>query len=127
MRKIVTVGVALAVLAVGFPTAAVAQSRPPEWDEIDKMRNRRDELEFGLFAGGVLVFGTTPGLPAKLFHFDKSDVGKLPAGWQTAHTGAGEGSVWKVVADKTTPSKSGYALAQTAESPGAYRCRSRTS
>ena len=30
----------------------------------------------------------------------------------------GEGSVWKVVADETAPSKSGFALAQTAASPG---------
>src|SRR5205823_5700455 len=31
----------------------------------------------------------------------------------------GEGSVWKVVGDTTAPSKIGFALAQTAESPGA--------
>ncbi len=48
----------------------------------------------------------------------KDDVGKVPAGWTAAKTGKGEGSVWKVVADETTPSKSGYALAQTAEGPG---------
>ncbi|HZT80400.1 MAG TPA: family 16 glycoside hydrolase, partial [Gemmataceae bacterium] len=41
------------------------------------------------------------------------------AGWKAAQTGKGEGSVWKVVADTTAPSKSGYALAQTAESPNA--------
>src|SRR4029077_8517793 len=34
-------------------------------------------------------------------------------------TGEGEGSVWKVVEDDTAPSKSGYVLAQTAESPNA--------
>lgn len=49
--------------------------------------------------------------------FDKGDVGKLPAGWAAAKTGKGEGSVWKVAADATAPSKSGHALAQTAEGP----------
>jgi hypothetical protein len=48
----------------------------------------------------------------------KDDAGKLPAGWKAEKTGKGEGSVWKVVADDTAPSKSGYALAQTAEGPG---------
>ncbi len=47
----------------------------------------------------------------------KDDAGQLPAGWKAEKTGAGEGSVWKVVADDTAPSKSGYALAQTAEGP----------
>jgi hypothetical protein len=49
--------------------------------------------------------------------FGKNDVGKVPAGWSAAKTGKGEGSVWKVVADDTAPSKSGFVLAQTAESP----------
>lgn len=47
----------------------------------------------------------------------RDEVGKVPAGWKAEKTGKGEGSVWKVVADKTAPSKSGYVLAQTAESP----------
>jgi hypothetical protein len=51
--------------------------------------------------------------------FTREDVGKLPAGWTAAQTGKGEASVWKVVADDTAPSKSGYALAQTAASPRA--------
>jgi hypothetical protein len=55
-----------------------------------------------------------------LFQFEQADLGHLPAHWEAAHTGKGEGSVWKVVADKTTPSKSGYAIAQTAESPKAF-------
>jgi hypothetical protein len=42
---------------------------------------------------------------------------KLPRGWSTAKTGQGEGSVWKVVADDTAPSKSGFVLAQAAKSP----------
>jgi hypothetical protein len=53
------------------------------------------------------------------FRFGKGDLGKVPAGWKADKTGKGEGSVWVVVADDTAPSKSGYALAQTAESPSA--------
>jgi hypothetical protein len=49
----------------------------------------------------------------------KADLGKLPAGWEAAQTGEGKGSVWKVVADDTAPSKSGLALAQTAAGPNA--------
>jgi hypothetical protein len=53
------------------------------------------------------------------FHFTKDEVGKLPRGWKADHTGKGEGSVWKVVADDTAPSKTGLVLAQTAEGPDA--------
>jgi hypothetical protein len=49
--------------------------------------------------------------------FSKDDVGKVPTGWKAEKTGKGEGSIWKVVVDDTAPSKSGLALAQTAESP----------
>jgi hypothetical protein len=52
-----------------------------------------------------------------VFKFSKDDAGKVPSGWKVAKTGKGEGSVWKVVADETAPSGSGYVLAQTAESP----------
>src|SRR5499427_1852554 len=55
----------------------------------------------------------------RAFKFSKDDVGKVPAGWKAEKTGKGEGSVWKVVADETAPSKSGHVLAQTAESPNA--------
>jgi hypothetical protein len=48
--------------------------------------------------------------------FRKSDLGKVPTGWKSDKTGTGEGSVWKVVADETGPHKTGYVLAQTAES-----------
>jgi hypothetical protein len=51
--------------------------------------------------------------------FDKASLGKLPPGWKAAQTGAGKGSVWEVVADKTAPSGSGYVLAQTATGPSA--------
>jgi hypothetical protein len=50
----------------------------------------------------------------------RDEVGKVPAGWKADKTGKGEGSVWKVVDDNTAPSKSGLALAQTAEGPGAF-------
>jgi hypothetical protein len=51
--------------------------------------------------------------------FSKDDAGKLPTGWRAEKTGTGEGSVWKVVADRTAPSKKGYVLAQTAAGPSA--------
>jgi hypothetical protein len=54
----------------------------------------------------------------RTMRFSKDDLGKVPAGWQAAKTGKGEGSVWMVVEDDTAPSKTGFALAQTAESPG---------
>src|SRR5262245_66007674 len=44
----------------------------------------------------------------------KDDVGKLPAGWKAAQTGKGK-SVWKVVADDTAPSRTGFVLAQTTD------------
>jgi hypothetical protein len=49
--------------------------------------------------------------------FSVEDAGKLPSTWERGQTGEGEGSVWKVVADKTTPSGSGAALVQTAAGP----------
>ena len=54
---------------------------------------------------------------ARDFRFTKDDVGKVPAGWKAERTGKGEGSIWKVMADATSPSKTGYVLTQTAESP----------
>jgi hypothetical protein len=51
--------------------------------------------------------------------FKKDDMGKVPAGWEATQTNKGDNSsIWKVVADDTAPSGSGYVLAQTAESPG---------
>jgi hypothetical protein len=55
----------------------------------------------------------------RAFKFGKGDTGKVPAGWKSEQTGKGEGSVWKVTADDTAPSKTGFVLAQTAESPEA--------
>lgn len=51
--------------------------------------------------------------------FAKADAGKLPKGWMAAKTGQGEGSRWKVAADPTAPSGSGFALAQLAAGPNA--------
>jgi len=51
--------------------------------------------------------------------FSKDDTGRVPAGWKAEKTGKGEGSVWKVVADDTAPSKSGFVLAQTSDDPDA--------
>jgi hypothetical protein len=67
-----------------------------------------------LFATSLLVAAQEK---VRSFQFAKGDVGKVPTGWKVDKTGTGEGSVWKVVADDTAPSKSGYVLAQTAESP----------
>src|SRR5262245_32029088 len=55
----------------------------------------------------------------RVFPFRRDDLGKVPMGWKAEKTGKGEGSVWKIAADETAPSKSGYALAQTAKSPNA--------
>ncbi len=49
--------------------------------------------------------------------FSKKDVGKLPKDWKADKTGKGEGSVWRVIAYDTSPSKTGCALAQTADGP----------
>jgi hypothetical protein len=54
---------------------------------------------------------------ARTLPFTEADVGKVPAGWKAERTGNGAGSVWKVVADNTGPSRQGYVLAQTAEGP----------
>ena len=49
--------------------------------------------------------------------FETATVGSVPKGWTATKTGEGDGSVWKVVEDKTAP-KGPKVLAQTAESPG---------
>jgi hypothetical protein len=89
--------------------------------EIQEALRRREEIPRARpGVGGALVFGGLPSAQTTNFEPTQSDVGKLPAGWNVAHTGTGEGSVWKVVADDTAPSKSGYVLAQTAESPSKF-------
>jgi len=68
----------------------------------------------------LTVFAVAADEKPRTFTFSKDDVGKLPKGWKAAQTGKGDGSVWKVAADDTAPSKKGYVLAQTAESPNAF-------
>jgi len=65
---------------------------------------------------GIAVAGSDK---VREFRFTRSDLDKVPAGWKAERTGKGDGSIWKVVADTTSPSKSGYVLAQTASSPKA--------
>src|SRR5438552_17068562 len=65
---------------------------------------------------GAVIMGADD--KARTITFTKGDAGKLPSGWKAAQTGKGE-SVWKVVADDTAPSKTGYALAQTTDDPEA--------
>jgi len=70
--------------------------------------------------GLVAVVGTVlVAADEKTFTFAKADLGKVAVGWKADQTGTGEGSVWKVVEDKTAPSKSGFALTQMAGSPSA--------
>lgn len=63
--------------------------------------------------------GDPPEVQGELYRvrFTAADLDKLPQGWEIARTGDGEGSRWMVVADDTSPSSSGYVIAQTAESP----------
>ncbi|MEI7687138.1 MAG: hypothetical protein WCL32_19135 [Planctomycetota bacterium] len=66
-------------------------------------------------AFGMACCGIGVAQEIKSFSFKGTDQGKVPGGWKAGQTGMGTGSVWKVVADSTVPSKSGFALAQTAE------------
>jgi Domain of Unknown Function (DUF1080) len=80
----------------------------------------RNLLASVVFLGLVAGFGLAADEKARTFTFTKDEVGKLPKGWKADHTGKGEGSIWKVVADDTAPSKKGYVLAQTAEGPNPF-------
>src|SRR5262245_6603668 len=79
----------------------------------------RRVTRFSAVALVLLIAGRLNADEPKAFKFSKADVGKAPAGWTVTQTGKGDGSVWKVVEDKTAPSKTGLVLAQTAESPSA--------
>ncbi len=73
-----------------------------------------------LILGGVLQAGQPAlGQEKKQFQFSKEAAGKVPDGWKVTQTNKGKGSEWKVVADPTAPSKTGFVLAQIAESPTA--------
>ena len=69
----------------------------------------------------VLALGASAlwGAEAKpqAWDFEDADVGKLPPGWTAAKTGKGDGSVWKIVDDKTAPGGA-HVLAQVAKGPG---------
>ena len=70
-----------------------------------------------VFLLGAVVLGADDKM--RTFKFSKDDAGKVPSGWKADQTGKGDNSsIWKVVPDDTAPSKSGFVLAQTAESPG---------
>jgi hypothetical protein len=75
----------------------------------------------GVVLAGVLAAPLQAGDgKARTFRFAKGEFGKVPDGWKATQTNKGaNSSIWKVVADETAPSKSGFALAQTAESPSA--------
>lgn len=64
----------------------------------------------------IVAMAEAPQKTAK-WDFEDATVGRLPKGWTAAKTGDGEGSVWKIVEDRTAP-KGSKVLAQTAESPG---------
>jgi hypothetical protein len=68
----------------------------------------------------LLAWGAPVGAQdkARTFRFSAGDAGKVPAGWQATQTNEGKGSAWKVVADDTAPSKSGFVLAQVGTAPG---------
>ena len=52
----------------------------------------------------VLLGALIAGGAAETMNFDKSDVGKPPAGWTATQTGTGQAK-WAVVADDTAPSR----------------------
>lgn len=65
----------------------------------------------------VLTLFAVAGENPREITFAKPEPGQAHKGWSVAKTGMGEGSVWRIVADETTPSKTGYAMAQTAAGP----------
>jgi hypothetical protein len=67
-----------------------------------------------LLSGGLLAAAEEP-KPATA-DFEDAKVGEVPKGWTVAKTGTDEGSIWKVVEDKTAP-QGAKALAQVAVSP----------
>lgn len=54
---------------------------------------------------------------SQTWDFEDAELGKLPDGWKAAKTGEGDGSIWKVVEEKSAPSGA-RVLAQTAQGPG---------
>jgi len=66
-----------------------------------------------MVVGGMLLLGASNSSSTSL-NFKDAKVGELPKGWTAAKTGTGEGSLWKVVADETSPD-GGKALAQVSD------------
>jgi 3-keto-disaccharide hydrolase len=69
--------------------------------------------------GLMSVLGFATAAEPQAWKLSGDSLGKLPPGWAADKTGTGDGSVWKVVADGTAPSKTGLVLAQTAAGPSA--------
>lgn len=67
----------------------------------------------------MLISLCLPTEPPSTICFQKEEVGRLPVGWEASQTGEGTGSIWKVTSDASSPSGSGYVLAQTAKGPKA--------
>jgi hypothetical protein len=67
----------------------------------------------------LLLAAPTLAAEPKMILFDKADAMRVPTGWVSAKTGEGEGSIWKVMPDRTGPGKTNFALAQTAVGPNA--------
>lgn len=76
----------------------------------------RISLLITVFAG-TLVGATTSLVAASETSFDSAPFSGLPCGWAVAKTGNGEGSVWKIQEDTTSPSGK-KVLTQTASGPG---------
>ena len=66
---------------------------------------------------GMIVTATTTLVTASDKTFDSAPIGGLPTGWTVAKTGAGDGSVWKIQEDATSPLGK-KVLTQTASGPG---------
>jgi len=65
----------------------------------------------------MIVATTSAFVTASETSFDSAPIGGLPSGWTVAKTGTGEGSVWKIQEDTTSPSGK-KVLTQTASGPG---------
>lgn len=76
------------------------------------MRTTASVLVLALCAAAAFREGPKP----QVWNFEDTEFGNLPPGWTVAKTGEGDGSVWKVVEDKSAPSGP-HALAQVAAGP----------
>ncbi len=76
------------------------------------MRNTASVLLLALCEAAAFGEGPKP----QVWNFEDTAVGKLPSGWTIARTGEGEGSIWRVVEDKSAPGGS-HVLAQVAAGP----------